>query len=76
MTTETETNTNTGQAEPDNTNNPDWIAKSARGFGRNQRLERIGVAWTRADGGIGVRLVGKQLVEGDIYLYPNTAQED
>lgn len=72
MTTENVTDDN--QTETASDNKPDWIAKSPRGYGRNQRLERVGVAWNREDGGIGVRLVGKQIVEGDIYLYPN--QED
>lgn len=74
MTTENVTENN--QTETVHGNKPDWIAKSPRGFGRNQRLERVGVAWNREDGGIGIRLVGKQIVEGDIYLYPNTTQED
>ena len=53
------------------TNSPDWIVKAARGHYKNSYLERIGAAWNRDDGGIGVRLYGKQLVDGDIYLYPN-----
>jgi len=53
------------------TNSPDWIVKAARGHYKNSYLERVGAAWNRDDGGIGVRLHGKQLVDGDIYLYPN-----
>jgi len=53
------------------TNSPDWIVKAARGHYKNSYLERIGAAWNRDDGGIGVRLHGKQIVDGDIYLYPN-----
>ena len=47
-------------------NQPDWVVKSPRG----SRLQHIGVAWNREDGGIGIRLSGKQLVDEDIYLYP------
>ena len=66
----TTTNTSTQQARTDNGNQPDWVAKSPRGIGRNQRLERIGVAWNRDDGGLCLRLVGTQIVDEDIYLYP------
>ncbi len=64
------TNTNTQDTRTDNGNQPDWVAKSPRGQGRNQRLERIGVAWNRDDGGVCLRLVGTQIVNEDIYLYP------
>ena len=64
------TNTNTQDTRNDNDNQPDWVAKSPRGQGRNQRLERIGVAWNRDDGGVCLRLVGTQIVNEDIYLYP------
>lgn len=56
------TNTNTQDTRTDNGNQPDWVAKSPRGQGRNQRLERIGVAWNRDDGGVCLRLVGTQIV--------------
>ena len=59
------------QAEQSSGNRPDWIAKTPRGVGQQSKLERIGVAWNREDGGIGIRLVGKQVVEDDIYLYLN-----
>lgn len=52
-------------------NKPDWIVKAPRGQHRNSNLERIGAAWSRDDGGIGIRLYGKQIIEDDIYLYPN-----
>jgi len=61
--------------ETENGNKPDWIAKTPKGLRENQRLERVGVAWNREDGGIGIRLVGTQIVENDIYLYPNESSE-
>ena len=63
-----ETPENTDQ---DNKNRPDWIVKAPRGYGRQSRLDRVGVAWDREDGGIGIRLAGKQIIEDDFYLYPN-----
>jgi len=61
--------------ETESGNKPDWIAKTPKGLRENQRLERVGVAWNREDGGIGIRLVGTQIVENDIYLYPNESSE-
>tara|TARA_R110002167_G_scaffold186979_9_gene388128 strand:+ start:891 stop:1121 length:231 start_codon:yes stop_codon:yes gene_type:complete len=66
----TTTNTAAQDARTETGNQPDWVAKSPRGNGRNQRLERIGVAWNRDDGGICLRLAGTQIVNEDIYLYP------
>ena len=66
--------TNTPAEPTANTNRPDWIVKAPRGQGRNSFLERIGGAWNREDGGIGIRLAGKQIIEDDIYLYPNEPQ--
>ena len=63
-------NTQTKKTETENGKKPDWVVKTPRGYGRNSRLERVGVAWNRDDGGICARLVGKQVVDGDIYLYP------
>ncbi|HWA91353.1 MAG TPA: hypothetical protein VG889_15055 [Rhizomicrobium sp.] len=52
---------------------PGWIVKTPR----NSKLERIGAAWDREkDGGICIRLVGDQLVTGDLYLFPNTPMEE
>lgn len=62
------------QAPAAGENRPDWVVKAPRGYGKQARLERIGAAWNREDGGIGIRLAGKQLVEDDIYLYPNEAR--
>lgn len=69
MTTETQNTQQNQASEP--TNQPDWIAKASKGYGKKQRLERVGVAWNREDGGIGIRLAGTQIIEDDIYLYPN-----
>jgi len=63
-------NNQTKQTETENDNKPDWVVKAPRGQARNSRLERIGVAWNRDDTGLCVRLVGTQLIDGDIYLYP------
>ena len=49
---------------------PDWVAKSPRGNGEKSRLERVGAGWSREDGGICVRLIGKQVIDNDLYLYP------
>lgn len=57
-------------ATRDTGNGPDWVAKSPRQTGRQERLERIGAGWNREDGGICVRLSGTQLITGDVYLYP------
>lgn len=71
---DTENNLNNQPAPTTTANQPDWIVKAPRGQGRNSYLERIGAAWSREDGGIGIRLTGKQLIEDDIYLYPNELQ--
>lgn len=65
----TTTNAQTNDT-PREATKPDWIAKAPR-RGRNAGLARIGAAWTRKDGGICVRLIGTQVVDGDLYLYPN-----
>lgn len=49
---------------------PDWVAKSPKGEGRKQKLERIGAAWSREDGGICIRFHGTQVIGEDVYLYP------
>lgn len=54
---------------------PHWIAKAPKTIGRTQRLERIGVAWNRDDGGICLRLYGTQVIGEDVYLYPNDPPE-
>lgn len=74
MTTETETNQTNAPIEAGN--QPDWIVKSPRGYGKNSYLDRVGVAWNREDGGIGIRLAGKQIIEDDLYLYPNTPKNE
>ena len=61
--------------ETEQGNKPDWIAKTPKGLREGQRLERVGVAWNREDGGIGLRLAGKQVIENDIYLYPSESNE-
>jgi hypothetical protein len=59
----------------DKAKTPDWIVKTPKGYGRKQRLERIGAAWTREDGGICMRLYGTQVIEGDVYLFPLSEAE-
>ena len=66
----TTTNSQTKDAAREPAQKPDWIAKAAKGYGRKSRLECIGAAWNREDGGVCLRLVGTQIVDGDIYLYP------
>jgi len=52
-------------------NKPDWTVKTQRGYGRKSHLETVGAAWNREkDGGICIRLIGKQLIENDLYIYP------
>lgn len=65
MTHETQPN------QTDTANAPDWIVKTPKGYGRNAKLERIGVAWNRdKDGGICIRPAGTQIIAEDIYLFP------
>jgi hypothetical protein len=68
------TQTTTSTREP--SSRPHWIAKVPRQFGRKERLERVGVAWNREDGGICLRLHGTQIVSEHVYLYPSTGQKD
>lgn len=70
----TTTSTQTKDAESSNGQKPDWIAKMPMSRGRSTGLERIGAAWNREDGGLCIRLIGKQVIDGDIYLYPNDPQ--
>lgn len=51
-------------------NQPDWVVKTPKGSGRKDRLERVGAAWDREDGGICLRLIGTQIVNEDLYLFP------
>lgn len=67
MTTNTET---PDETQDKSDNRPDWVAKTPKGYGRKQHLERVGAAWNRKDGGICLRLMGTQIVAEDIYLYP------
>ena len=60
------TNEAQNQTENKNGRSPDWVVKAPKG----SRLERIGVAWDREDGGICMRLAGKQIIDEDIYIYP------
>ena len=53
---------------------PDFVVKSTTGYGKNGRFRRVGAAWRREDGGLCVRLDGKQLVENDLHLFPATAE--
>ncbi|WP_424830900.1 hypothetical protein [Ruegeria sp.] len=58
-------------SKTENQNAPDWVVKTPKGFGQKAKLERIGVAWNRAnDGGICIRTVGTQIIENDVYLFP------
>lgn len=63
-------------SQTENANAPDWVVKTPKGYGRKAKLERIGVAWNRAnDGGICVRLAGTQIIAEDIYLFPINAEQ-
>lgn len=72
----TTTNQNTNQNRTNPPQKPDWIVKSPNQRSRNTRLERVGAAWNRDDGGVCIRLIGKQVVDTDIYLYPNQPSAD
>jgi len=62
--------TKTYQTETQNA--PDWVVKAPKGYGRNSKLERIGVAWNRdKDEGICIRIAGTQIIADDIYLVPS-----
>lgn len=68
MSNETEKKTDT---QNENGNRPDFVAKTTKGYGRKARFERIGVGWARQrEGGICLRLIGTQIVNEDIYLFP------
>ena len=57
------------KSETEAAKKPDWVVKTPL----NSKLVRIGAAWDReSDGGICIRLSGKQVIEGDVYLFPNT----
>ena len=47
---------------------PDWIVKTPPINGTGKKLERIGAAWNREDGGICIRLTGTQVISRDVYL--------
>lgn len=49
---------------------PDWVVKTPPYKGNGKKLERIGAAWNREDGGICIRLTGTQVISRDVYLYP------
>lgn len=57
------------ETQNENGNRPDFVAKTSKGYGRKARFERVGVAWKREDG-ICLRLIGTQIVNEDIYLFP------
>ncbi len=59
----------TNETQTENGNRPDFVAKTSKGYGRKARFERVGVAWKREDG-ICLRLIGTQVVNEDIYLFP------
>ncbi len=79
MTTQIPTQTTQAVPEtsvPVQSNKPDWVVKGPVIRGQQSRLEQIGVAWNRQDDGIGLRLTGTQIIDGDIYLYPITATNE
>lgn len=69
------TNNENQQNEGKTAKKPDWIVKAPQNGGKTSRFERIGAAWSRDDGGVCIRLVGKQVIDTDVYLYPNEAPE-
>lgn len=72
----TEENTQNAAVNAENgeNNQPDYIAKQYRVVrvedGWKTRKERVGAAWKGANGDICFRPAGKQIFEGDVYLYP------
>ncbi|MEM9360765.1 MAG: hypothetical protein AAGB04_31710 [Pseudomonadota bacterium] len=71
MTTQTQVPT----TQPKASNVPDWYVLSPRQIGRKERLERIGAAWKKDDGGICIRLSGTQIVSDDLYLYAPKSED-
>ncbi len=67
------TDINTNQNE--DSKKPDFVVKTPQVFGHKSRLVRIGAGWQREDGGICLRLVGKQIIEDDLYIYPTAKEE-
>lgn len=62
------------ETQTENGNRPDWVAKTSKGYGRKARFEKVGAGWNRDDG-ICLRLIGTQVVSGDIYLFPAAQTE-
>lgn len=60
---------------PSERSSPDYIAMQYRQIrvenGWKTRKERIGVAFDNENGSICFRLTGRQIIEGDIYLFPS-----
>ena len=59
-------------------NKPDYIAMQYRVVriedGLRTRKERIGAAFTNANGSICFRPSGRQIIDNDVYLFPNNDQ--
>lgn len=62
------------QNETDRHNGPDYIAMQYRVVrvedGWKTRKERIGAAFSNANGSICFRPTGRQVIENDVYLFP------
>ncbi len=68
------TQNNPSTSENSDSNQPDYIAMQYRVVriedGWRTRKERIGAAWKGDKNSVCFRPSGKQIIEGDVYLYP------
>ena len=70
--------TTNGNGNSNDYNGPDYIAMQYRQVrvddGWKTRKERIGAAFNNANGSICFRPAGVQLIENDVYLFPNDSE--
>lgn len=60
----------TKQTNQTNGAKPDLIIKAKVVDGSRSRLDTIGVAWTRDEGGFYCKLYGRQIIEDGFYVFP------
>jgi hypothetical protein len=66
---DSQSNTETG-------NRPTHIVRQKSGYGKNTSFETLGVAWSREDGSLYIKLYGKQVVDGGFYVFAAKDQEN
>jgi len=61
-------NTNTSEKA---TSKPTHTLRKKVGYGNRTNFETIGVAWSRDDGSLYIKLHGTQIIDGGFYAFPN-----